>query len=607
MCGINGFNFKDAGLVGKMNASLKHRGPDANGKFFDVGLSLGHSRLSVIDLSKLANQPMKYSREGKNVIIVFNGEIYNYKELREGLLKRGYVFRSDSDTEVVVASYLEWGVDCVKKFNGMWAFCIYDADKGILFLSRDRLGQKPLYYYFDGARFIFSSEIKGLLNHDIDVKLDRDAVDLYFSLGFVPSPYSIYENVYKLEARQNLVFDLKKKEIKKSYYFDYPKYAPVYDKKMLIDEGKKLFEDSTRIRLMSDVPLGAFLSGGLDSSSIVYEMEKFVDKKSLNTFSVGFEGGYDESEYIEIVKDLFKTRHHHKHFKRGDFDKLLSGIFYFYDEPFGDASMFPTIFLSEFARGELTVALSGDGGDEIFGGYPRHKMASQMETLRKFPKSFRKVGAKILPKKFSKLKEGLRISLLEDLSDIYSEARLNVYKPEVYKKISREKMAMCLKLAGGNLTEAMILMDRYFQTMGDNFLCKVDRASMAHSLEVRSPFLDYRFIEYAAKIPARWKASRFGDKILMREIVGEFLPEKIAKRGKGGFTPPIEKWISDEKCIDEMRAQLKELFEKKIISKEWFDFYSGIFEKKDVVSLNFRIRLFMFYRWWVFWKRRIGV
>ncbi len=606
MCGINGFNFVNRKILKKMNDSLKHRGPDAEGTFSNQLISLGHRRLSIIDLSKKGNQPMKYSHRGKNAVMVYNGEIYNFLEIRKELLIKGYKFESGSDTEVILASYLEWGMDCVKKFNGMWAFCIYDSQKQILFLSRDRLGQKPLYYYFDTKRFIFSSEIKGILNHKINNKINKKAIDLYFSLGFIPSPYSIYDNIFKLEARQNLIFDLKTKKIVKEYYFNYPKYKPIKDKKKLIIEGKKLLEDSTKLRLISDVPLGAFLSGGIDSSTIVHEMKRNIKKDKLNTFSIGFEGKYDESAYIKIVKDLFNTKHHHKYFKKREFEKLLPKIFYFYDEPFSDPSMFPMVYLSQFARNKLTVSLSGDGGDEIFGGYPRHQMAAQMEVLRKFPKWVRKIGAKIMPRKFSKLKEGLRISLLEDLSQIYAKSRPEIYKPEIYKKITQEKMAMCLKLAQGNLTEAMILFDRYFQTMADNFLCKVDRASMANSLEVRSPFLDYRFIEYASKIPSEWKASKSKNKILMREIVSEFLPDKITKRGKTGFTPPIEKWLSGEKEINKMKKQLKELSERKIISKEWVQHYLKIFNKQDQISQNYKIRLFMFYKWWNFWKKEIN-
>jgi len=302
MCGINGFNFVNKKILKQMNDSLRHRGPDAEGSYFDDGISLGHRRLSVIDLSENGAQPMTYTHGERTATIVFNGEIYNYKEIREKLKKVGYKFKSNSDTEVILASYLEWGSDCVSEFNGMWAFCIYDKQKSVLFLSRDRLGQKPLYYYFHDDKFIFSSEIKGILKHKIETKLSEDAINLYFSSGFIPSPYSIYNNIYKLEARQNLIFDLRKREIEKNYYFNYPEYNPSYDKKSLIREGRELLKSATRYRLISDVPTGAFLSGGIDSSAIVSEIVKNSEKKNLATYSIGFEEEYDETPYIKLCK-----------------------------------------------------------------------------------------------------------------------------------------------------------------------------------------------------------------------------------------------------------------------------------------------------------------
>jgi len=603
MCGINGFNFVDKKIIKKMNNSLKHRGPDAEGSYFDKNLSLGHRRLSILDLSKKGSQPMTYANKKKSAIIVFNGEIYNYQEIRKVLQKKGYKFKSNSDTEVILASYLEWGFDCVNKFNGMWAFCIYDKQKNILFLSRDRLGQKPLYYYFNEGKFIFSSEIKGILQHKIKKEFSKDAIDLYFSMGFIPSPYSIYKNIYKLEARQNLIFDLGNKKIKKSYYFDYLEYKPIYDKGALIQEGKDLIKSATKYRLIADVPTGAFLSGGIDSSTVVSEIVKNLGRKHLTTYSIGFEEKYDETPYIEIMQKVLSVKHNHKYFQKGDFEEILKKIFYFYDEPLCDPSMFPTFMLSKFARESLTVALSGDGGDEMFGGYPRHKMASQMELIRKMPVPLREILIKLLAfKKMGKLSEGLRLSLLP-AEDFFSEARIDIYKPEIYKKISKNNFKECLKLSKGDLTEATILMDRYFNTMGDNYLAKVDRASMAFSLEVRSPFLDYRFLEYASKIPSKWKASKFNEKILLKEIIKGLIPDKIINRKKKGFTPPIEKWLLKKKYQKQLDYAVNDLFNKKIIDENWVKFYKErILGKKDQIAKTYQIRLFLFYGWWKYWK-----
>lgn len=599
MCGINGFNFIDGKKLKEMNRSLKHRGPDAEGFFEDKKdkVSLGHRRLSIIDLSKLGNQPMNYSHKNKKATIIFNGEIYNFKEIKKDLLKKGYNFKSNSDTEVILASYLEWGTNCVKKFNGMWAFCIYDFQKKILFLSRDRVGKKPIYYFYDGKNFIFSSEIKGILKHKINKYIDKNAVDLYFSLGFIPSPYSIYKNVFKIEQRQSIIFYLKTRKLEKEYYYEWPSYSPKNKQKELKKEFFALMNDSTKKRMVSDVPLGAFLSGGLDSSTIVNFAKKF--NSNMNTYSIGFEGNYDETPNIKILVDKFKTSHHHKYYSEKDFHKDLKDIFYYYDEPFSDPSMFPTKFLSEFAREKLTVSLSGDGGDENFGGYPRYKMARQLEFLRKIPKFLRKIILKF-PVAY-KLKEGLKLSLFPK-NEFYSEARGDFYKPFISKKLLKEKMKECLKKTNGNLVEAVRRMDIEFYTLPDNFLTKVDRASMAHSLEVRCPFLDYRILEYSMKIPSKDKTSLSKDKKIFRDIIKEFIPKKIIKQKKRGFTPPINKWIEKEEYKEKLDRILNELVRKEILSEEWSEFYKKkILNKNSLVENNYKIRLFLFYEWYKFW------
>lgn len=607
MCGINGFNFNDKSLVQKMNSAISHRGPDDEGVYTDRFVSLGHRRLSIIDLSKKATQPMTYEKGGKKAIIVFNGEIYNFLELKEELKEKGYKFKNHSDTEVILASYFEWGKDCVKRFNGMWAFCIYDLNKKILFLSRDRFGKKPLYYYFDKEKFIFSSEIKGILEHKLNLKIDKDAIDLYLSLGFIPSPYSIYKNLFKVEARQNIFYDLVDKNTKKEYYYSLPKYSPIFDKSALIEEGLELMNKSVKQRLISDVPLGVFLSGGLDSSAITYLMKNSINLKNLNTFSIGFEGEFDESKYAKVISKIFCTRHHHKLFKKEDFDRILKKIFYYYDEPFSDISMFPTYFLSELAKKDVSVCLSGDGGDEVFGGYPRYIRASQIESLRKIPILLRRILF-IFSKIFllRKMKEGIRLSLLPS-EEIFSEVREEIYKPLIYKNLMKEKFSCCLKNANGNLVEAFRIMDIYFYTLPDNYLNKVDRASMSNSLEVRSPFLDYRLIEYSFKIPAEWKVSKRKTKILMKEILKDKLPKKIVERRKKGFTPPLANWIGREEYKENVEKYLEELYLKKIIDTNWKKFYNKILDKKDLVSMNYKIRFIMLYHWLKLWEKKINL
>jgi asparagine synthase (glutamine-hydrolysing) len=603
MCGINGFNFIDREILKEMNDSLKHRGPDAEGFFEDKKnqISLGHRRLSIIDLSTSGNQPMRYSHGGKKAVIVFNGEIYNFLEIRKELENKGYKFKSNSDTEVILASYLEWGKNCVKRFNGMWAFCIYDLQKKVLFLSRDRVGKKPIYYFYEGRKLIFSSEIKGILKHKIKSEINSDAVDLYFALGFIPSPYSIYRNIFKVEQRQSIIFDLKTKKLEKEFYYEWPEYSPSHNKKKLNEDFLKLMEDSTKKRMISDVPLGTFLSGGLDSSTVVNFAKKFNPK--INTYSIGFEGKYDETPNIKILVDRFKTGHHHKYYSEKNFHEEIKNIFYYYDEPFSDPSMFPTMILSKFAREGLTVSLSGDGGDENFGGYPRYKIAKQLEFLRNIPAGLRKLFLKI-PLTY-KMKEGLKLSLMSK-EKFYSEARSDFYKPNIVKKLFEEKLKSALKKTQGNLVEAIRRMDIEFYTLPDNFLTKVDRASMANSLEVRCPFLDYRILEYSMKIPSKFKANLFKDKILFREIIKKFLPRKIINQKKRGFNPPINKWISKKEYKENLKKILDELERDRILSKKWVDFYrKKIINKNSLVENNYKIRLLLFYEWYKLWIKRI--
>jgi asparagine synthase (glutamine-hydrolysing) len=601
MCGINGFNFINKKILTQMNDSISHRGPDASGEFSDPKnkISLGQRRLSIIDLSENGAQPMTYEHQKKVVTITFNGEIYNFQEIKDELISLGYKFKSTSDTEVILASYLEWGKGCVKKFNGMWAFCIFDPQKKILFLSRDRVGKKPLYYYLKDGKFIFSSEIKGILQHKLNLELNKDAIDLYFSLGFIPAPYSIYKNVEKMEQRQSIIFDLKKKTLEKEFYYEWPKFSPVNNKAKLKKEFDDLMTDSVRLRMIADVPLGAFLSGGLDSSTIVNYAKKM--NKNINTYSIGFDGKLDETPRIDILKKHFNTKHHHKYFRENDFQAMLKDIFYYYDEPFSDYSMFPTRMLSKFAKEKLTVSLSGDGGDEIFGGYPRYKMAYQMEILRKLPRFIRKL-LMFIP--ISKLKEGLRLSLLPR-NTFYSEARENYYKPKITKKILSEKLKECLLKTNGNLTEAVRLMDIEFYTLPDNFLAKVDRASMINALEVRCPFLDYRLVEYSMKLPTKYKVSLFKEKTFFREIISKFLPKEIINKKKQGFTPPIGEWMQKEGYKRELSEILQYLYDRKIMSNEWFQFYKKeILPKESIVANNYKIRLYLFNKWFEFWNEK---
>jgi len=626
MCGINGFNFVNEELIKKMNNMIKHRGPDDEGIYLNEKISLGQVRLAIIDITDAGHQPMYYSKETgacslkhqpQNIsqcktTLVFNGEIYNFIDIRKELELNNYKFTTQSDSEVILAAYDMWGVDCVKQFNGVWAFCIYDEIKNILFLSRDRLGVKPLHYYYDDDKFIFSSEIKGIITHkeiNINYKknISNDAVSLYFSLGYIPAPWTIYDNVYKLESSHNMIFDLSSNKILYNItYYELPKYNPIYNKKELIRKGKKLLEDATKIRMYSDVPVGAFLSGGLDSTTVVNEMCKFTNITKLHTFSIGFDGKYDESKYINIAKNYFKTNHHHEYFKQEDFDNLINNYIFTYDEPFSDYSGFPTIFLSKLAKKDVTVSLSGDGGDEIFGGYNIHLIGARMELLYKIPKLLRLIISQIPIKKnlggfasFYLFKEACKLSLYQK-EKFFSKVLLNEsIKTKIHDEWTEERMKYCLNKGNGNLCEGLRIFDLLGNSLSDNFLVKVDRASMSEALEVRSPFLDYRFVEYSQTIPTKWKTNIKTTKIIMKEIIKSIIPNEIVKRKKQGFTPPIADWINNDKYIPYL-IKAKNLLNT--INPQIALFYNDkVLQSNNRLYDNYKIRLYLFYVWWEKW------
>ncbi len=610
MCGINGFNFKDQDLLQAMNGAIRHRGPDDAGQYLSSDVSLGHTRLSIIDLSTAGHQPMEYTHESKKIVVVFNGEIYNYQEIRKDLQGRGFSFSSSSDTEVLAAAYCAYGEECVQKFNGMWSFCIYDLEKEILFCSRDRFGKKPFYYYFHEGKFIFSSELKAILEHkslniNTESNINPEAVDLYFSLGFIPAPLSIYCNVFKLEARHNLVFDLTTRSLKTYQYYFLPSYQPCYDRKKLVAEGRKILADAVKIRMRSDVPVGAFLSGGLDSSTVVGMMKNYTDISKLHTFSIGFDGKYDETPYINIVKDHFKTEHHHEYFCEEDFEKLLDQYIFCYDEPFGDFGGFPTLKVSQLAKEKVTVVLTGDGGDEIFGGYLNHVTGVRMDILNKIPKFIRCMISRLPFKKnlssvlsLYGFKEACRVSL-NPKNEFYAHAfEYDGIKPSAYKKWSKINLLSSLKFGNGRLGEALRLYDLLYASLPDLFLTKIDRASMLFGLETRSPFLDYRLAEFSQRIPTYWKQDIVRTKVLMRDIIKGLIPEEVVTRGKQGFTPPLEKWILNEKYFPIIKSGLSRFTKGSYLDSL---FRNKIMKERNSTYNHYLIRLFLYEKWFRRW------
>ncbi len=631
MCGISGFNWRDIKLINLMNKEIAYRGPDSKGIYVDNNISLGHVRLSILDLSKKGNQPMGlkihknnkmrliYDYENLNesdIIIIFNGEVYNFLELREKL--HDFLFETRSDTEVVLKSYLKWGFQCVNKFIGMWAFCIHDKRNKILFCSRDRLGQKPFFYYFKNKDFIFSSDLKSILLHqkifNISKKISKTALELYFAMGFIPAPYTIYEDIKKLSASHNLIFDLKNQDIKRIWrYWDLPNFNPYDNKSYLIDRGKNIFKDSLKLRLRSDVPLGIFLSGGLDSCSVLGGLKEIKSLSNIDTFSIGFKGKTDETNYINLAVDFFKTKHHHSYFKRENFIELLNIYSKIYDEPFADYASFPTIFLSKFTKKYVKVALSGDGGDEIFGGYPIYQAGSMLDILYKFPKNLIKLGVfftRILNRIFryedlDRFRKLLSVSLHKK-ENFFINFYENRFAPKVFKEWTRNKLKYSLRKGSFRLGEALRIYDILFNTLPDQYLVKIDRASMYYGLEIRSPYLDHRFFEFSQIIPTKLKQNVINTKILMRKMIKELVPKKTVKRkGKYGFTPPLIRWL----LKTDYDIQLNEfLIKLDDIVPEFTVFYRKNILNKNIKNeflINYKIRLFIFYIWWNDWIQKI--
>lgn len=566
MCGILGVvdnKGLDEELLRQMRDTMFHRGPDDAGIWVSHNRKVGlaHRRLSIIDLSEAGRQPMSDS-EGK-IWITYNGEIYNFQEIREELGEKGYSFKSRTDTEVIIKAYKEWGTDCLQRFNGMFAFGIYDDRKKIFFMARDRVGKKPLYYMQNkhNGRFVFASEIKAFLkDKSFSKEIDTQALNFYFTFGYIPGELCIFKAIKKLSPAHAMIYYLNTCQKKIWSYWD----APLLIEKSqsedeLIDELESLLEDAVRLRMISDVPLGAFLSGGVDSSLVVAMMSKVSDKP-VKTFSVGFEDdAYNELPYARIVAEYFGTEHHELIVKPDTFS-ILPELVRQFDEPFADSSMLPTYYVSKATREHVTVALSGDGGDELFGGY-RHYLAANIEyyTAKLIPLLFRKVvarAAEYLPEKrlFRVKRQLLKLKL--DLYDAFVERSSGPHFEERYRRRLLSKDILNNKFLEPELSIRNYLLQRKGDFINrltytdmktylpDDILVKVDRASMLVSLEVRAPLLDYRIAEFSFKnIPGSLKVKRITTKYILKKLAGRILPKELDINRKWGFAVPISKWF----------------------------------------------------------------
>jgi len=602
MCGISGvFSFNgndiiDIELLKSMNNVQAHRGPNDQGYHIKSGIGLGHRRLSVIDLAG-GHQPIY--NEDDSVVVVFNGEIFNHHSIADELKKLGHTFKTTSDTETIVHAWEEWGVNCVHHFRGMFAFIVWDDNKKELFVARDRLGIKPLHYsLLPNGSVIFGSELKVLREHPLCSKaINPQAVEDYLTFGYVPDPRTIFSNVYKLEAGHYL--HLKQGEIPNqlvsTQYWDLPwQENQQLTAKEVTDELIGRLKEAVEIRMEAEVPLGAFLSGGVDSGAIVAMMSQ-LQSTPVNTCSIGFDvPEFNETDFAKLVADKYATNHHVEMVSHEDFD-LIDKLTDIYDEPYADSSALPTYRVCELARKHVTVALSGDGGDELFAGYRRYKLHLAEQKLRdKIPLTIRKpifgLLGKIYPKldwapQFLRAKttfQSLALSsseaYLNSMSKLRADERNKIYSDEFKGKLSgytsREVFKKTLegKTFTDPLKEAQYLDYKTWITGDIN--TKVDRASMAHGLEVRVPILDHQFIEWAFKVPSAMNLNKGEGKAVFKKELESHVPYDNLYRKKMGFSIPLSQWL---------KGPLKNKMQHLLTSKAFVD--TNIFNNKNIEKM----------------------
>ena len=601
MCGICGIidykgNTIDKELISKMNSLMVHRGPDDEGIYIckqqlKPSVGLGHRRLKIIELSEAGHQPM--ANEDESIWIVFNGEIYNYQDLRVELENKGHSYKSHSDTETIVHLYEEYGVDCVRYLRGMFSFAIWDKKKDILLLARDRTGKKPLLYTYRNDIFCFASEFMPLLASGlVKREVNYTAINYYLTFGYIPAPLTIYNNVFKLLPAHRLILSNKKINIEKYWQLDYSKKINLPEQDA-IDEVLRLLEESVKIRLYSDVPLGAFLSGGIDSSTIVALMSKLSSKK-VKTFSIGFEeDDYNELKYAKYIAKRFNTEHSEFIVKPKALE-ILPLLVERFGEPFADSSCIPTYYVSQQTKKHVTVALGGDGGDELFAGYERYQAMMLAETYQRMPliaKRFIRSFTAILPDSLNQ-RNGLRRvkRFLYAAAMPFQERYLKwvcIFEDKLKQEICADSFlqsvdeAVPLRFLKSFLScrNPVSLIDSLLFTdtmtyLPNDLLVKVDIASMANSLESRSPFLDHILMEFIAKLAPEYKIRTLIKKYILKKAVKNLIPKENIYRRKMGFGMPIGKWF---------RGELKSFLSQTLLSKSSLD--RGYFKPDKIKNM----------------------
>lgn len=570
MCGIAGFVSQNmmstasererARLLDEMCRIIRHRGPDDQGTLVKGAVALGMRRLSIIDL-KGGHQPI--SNETGDVTVVFNGEIYNYRDLQRELEARGHKFQTHSDTEAIVHAYEEYGAACVEHFRGMFAFALWDEKDETLFLARDRAGKKPLYYTLtEQGTLVFGSELKSLLQHtEVRREINPAALDAYFTFGYVPDPLSIYRGIHKLAPGHHLTFRRGALKIKRYWDFSYEPAEDVRGAETdYLDELRALLDEAVRVRLVSDVPLGAFLSGGVDSSAVVGLMARNMSRP-VKTFSIGFhEDSFNELKYARMAAKHFGTEHQ-EFIVTPDICDIVDELAWHFDEPFADSSAIPTYMVSKLARQYVKVVLSGDGGDELFAGYTRYATEQRREMFARVPRVLRQQLMRPLSQRLPHGAWGRNYlhNIALDPLDRYLDSvstftRLNkqaLYTEDFQTRLLEDNEALpsfqsyASSIGSREPLDALLYIDSKTYLPGD-ILTKVDRMSMAVSLEARAPLLDHKLIEFVTRIPARLKMRGGETKHIFKQAIRDFVPPEILKRPKQGFGVPIQQWINQQ-------------------------------------------------------------
>lgn len=595
MCAITGIFCSDGSIdsseIERMCERMSLRGPNHQGTFFSEGVCLGHRRLSILDLNT-GDQPL-YSSD-KSIVIVFNGEIYNYKKLKQELENKGHIFSTKTDTEVILYGYKEYGIEGIlKKLEGMYAFALYDILSKNLFVARDKFGEKPLYYIDQGSTFKFASELKAFAPHLANYHIDNTALNYFFTLTYIPAPYTIYKEIKKMEAGTYVHIDSNGQKRYKCY-FSLQEEIEQKISTLSFHEAKlkvrELLTDSVRRRMVADVPMGAFLSGGIDSSIICCLMNQ-LSKEPINTFSIGFkEKNYDESERARIVAKHIKSNHTEFILDYKDVLDILDDIILYYDEPFGDSSAIPSFYVAKLAREKVKVVLTGDCADEIFGGYEKYLGYYYIEKYRKYPPFIRKGFERIIDaipylsvtspwlSKIKKVTQNAERSDFEIHYNLMSlgfhdEERKKLFAHGYYQDIKQEieKEYDIYSEYSSLLREQLV--DIRYVLEGDMFT-KVDRACMHNSLENRAPFIDSAVTGLALSLPSSYKIKGRNKKYILKEAFKDLLPKQTLQYSKRGFGVPVDYWFKNE-----LKNELASLLQKDLIEKQ------GIFDFDEVQKL----------------------